>query len=99
MADIATIEEAKRAESLGFDYISSTLHGYTENTIDVKLPDLEFLKKLKSEIKNSIIIAEGGIREVSELKAIINMGYKYIVIGSAITRPQLITKMYVSAFH
>ena len=32
MADIATTEEAENAEKLGFDYISTTLRGYTKES-------------------------------------------------------------------
>ena len=46
MADIATLEEAVQAEQLGFDCISTTLHGYTEITKGKKLyhDDFKFLK-------------------------------------------------------
>lgn len=97
MADIATTEEALNAQKLGFDYISSTLHGYTENTRDIVLPDLGFINDLKRKIQSSIIVAEGGIKLVDELKHIYQLGVSYIVIGGAITRPQLITKNYTNA--
>ena len=48
MADISTIEEAKNAENIGFDFIGTTLYGYTEYTLgcDISNNDFEFLKKI-----------------------------------------------------
>lgn len=42
MADISTIEEAIIAEKLGFDYVGTTLHGYTKHTKGKKLYDQDF---------------------------------------------------------
>lgn len=98
VADIATYEEALEAERIGFDYISSTMRSYTKETEGIRIPDIEFLKKLKSDIKNSEIIAEGGIHTYRELEEVLDTGIGHIVIGGAITRPQNITKDYVSVF-
>ena len=99
MADISTIEEARLAEKMGFDYISSTLCGYTEYTRNTKIPNLDLLRKMKEEIRNSVIVAEGGIKEKIELEEILNLGIEYVVIGGAITRPKQITSFYVEAFN
>lgn len=96
MADVATIEEAINAERLGIDFISSTLRGYTEETKNIVIPDLEFIKCLNNEIKNSIVVAEGGINEYKHVEKILDLGVRHIVIGGAITRPHLITKQYVN---
>jgi N-acylglucosamine-6-phosphate 2-epimerase len=98
MADVATIEEAKIAEQLGFDYISSTMRGYTADTKNYAIPDINFLDVLKKEIKKSVVIAEGGINSADLLKKALELGYKSVVIGGAITRPLSITKNYVSVF-
>lgn len=95
MADISTIEEAHNAKKLGFDYISTTLRGYTEETANLEIPDINFIKQVSDEIKECIIVAEGGIKTDDQLKQIIDSGVNHIVIGGAITRPQLITKNYV----
>lgn len=42
MADISTIEDAVNAEKLGFDCVSTTLYGYTNETKGCKLYDNEF---------------------------------------------------------
>ncbi len=90
MADIATLAEAKEAEKLGVDYISSTLRGYTKETANINIPDILFLKELTKKL-NTKIIAEGGIWEKGQLQQIINVGVYAVVIGSAITRPKDIT--------
>ena len=96
MADIATFEEAKNAERLGFDFIGTTLRGYTAETKGISIPDFDFIEKLAREL-DTPIIAEGGIEEPWQLKRVLECGAHCAVIGGAITRPQNITKRFVKA--
>lgn len=98
MADIATYEEALNAEKLGFDLISTTLRSYTEETKGIKIPDMDFCKRLYSDVKNSVIVAEGGIHTFEEVDEILSIGIDRVIIGGAITRPMEITKNYVKVF-
>lgn len=95
MADCATLEEALNAQKLGFDYISSTLRSYTEETKGIKIPDIEFTKELLRNITDSIVIFEGGIDSPETFRKVLDTGVKYCVIGGAITRPLQITKRYM----
>ena len=97
MADCSNYEEAKRADELGFDYIGTTLRGYTEYTKGIAIPDCELLREMTSTL-HAHIIAEGGIWEVGQLKNVLDTGVYAVVIGSAITRPMDITKHFMKAF-
>ena len=98
MADIATFEEAKNACELGFDIVSTTLSGYTKETENnPNTPDFDLIKKIKENL-DIFTIAEGKIWEKHEAKKAIELGADAVVIGSAITRPQLITKRFMSIF-
>lgn len=99
MADISTLEDGLRAEEMGFDYLSSTLCGYTSETKHIKIPDIEFLKELKNKITKSKVIAEGGIGDHIAMNDVVKLGYKTIIIGTAITRPREITASYVDIFN
>lgn len=46
MADCSTYEEAILAEKLGFDYIGTTLNGYTDYTKGSNLPNFELLERI-----------------------------------------------------
>ena len=98
LADIATIDEAVNAEKLGFDYVSTTLRGYTEETKGMEIPDCDFCRQLIDTIKQSLIVVEGGIHSFDVLNRILDMGIDHIVIGGAITRPQQITGYFVDVF-
>lgn len=93
MADIATYDEALKADDLGFDLIGSTLRGYTEDTKGIVIPDFDFLEKVIKNVSKPVI-AEGGIWTREELKKVMDLGAHAAVIGTAITRPQLITKRF-----
>lgn len=93
MADISTYEEAINAYKLGFDLIGTTLSGYTKYSTQGDKPDFELLKKITKDIKKPIIM-EGKIWTPDELEKAFQLGAYAVVIGSAITRPQLITKKF-----
>lgn len=96
MADCSTVEEGENAEKLGFDFIGTTLSGYTEYTKGVSLPDYEMIVKLVRILKTPVI-AEGGIKTPEELKKALDSGAFAAVVGGAITRPKQITERFVSA--
>lgn len=98
MADIATYEEAMEAERLGFDYISTTMRSYTEETKGIAIPDIDFCRRLYRDVTKATVIAEGGIHTFEELQAVLDVGIDHVIIGGAITRPQNITRDYVGVF-
>jgi len=100
MGDISTTQEAINAEQLGFDCVSTTLIGYTEETKGQKLYDHDF--RLLKEIINSVsvpVIAEGNILTPEMAVRCLELGAHAVVVGSAITRPQKITKMFTDAIN
>ncbi|MCG3413304.1 N-acetylmannosamine-6-phosphate 2-epimerase [Staphylococcus massiliensis] len=98
MADISTIEEAIKADELGFDYIGTTLYGYTPYTKGHVLyeDNFSFLKALIDRVETSII-AEGNILTPDMYQTVTNLGITRTVVGGAITRPQQIAKRFVDA--
>jgi N-acylglucosamine-6-phosphate 2-epimerase len=95
MADISTYEEAVNAEKMGFDVISTTLCGYTPYSPNYEGPNLELIGQLVQDL-HIPVIAEGKINHPGDLKAVLKAGAYSAVVGGAITRPQLITKKFVS---
>ena len=95
MADCSNLEDVEMAIKLKFDLIGTTLRGYTEETkgLDNISNNFEFIKEIL-EITSIPIIAEGGIWEPSQVKKLFDLGCFGVVVGSAITRPQEITKRF-----
>ena len=93
MADVATFEEGLQAEKFGCDMVGTTLSGYTEATKHRPRPDFELMKDLVGKL-NIPIVAEGNIELPEQAKKAIDLGVAFVVVGSAITRPQLITKKF-----
>lgn len=96
MADISTVEEAKQAEQLGFDCVSTTLIGYTPYTKGQRLFDHNFqLLRYILQTVNIPVVAEGNILTPEMAKQCLELGVHSVVVGGAITRPQSITKRFV----
>ena len=91
MADISTIEEGLRAGELGFQYVGTTLVGYTEHSKGMN--NFEVLEALIKDCKAKVI-AEGNFDTPEKAKLSLEKGAYAVVVGSAITRPQLITKKF-----
>lgn len=96
MADISTFEEAIEAFHLGVDIVATTLSGYTSYTENRPKPDIPLVKKIAEEIQIPII-AEGNIETPKEAVEAMKAGASSVVVGSAITRPQILTQKFVSA--
>lgn len=96
MADISTLEEGLMCKLLGADIISTTLSGYTSYTLDKNNgePDFELLQNLV-RIAECPIILEGRVWTPEHVKKAFDLGAHAVVIGSAITRPHLITERFV----
>ena len=91
MADISTVEEGLRAEKLGFDYIGTTLVGYTEQSKGIN--NFEVLDELIRQCTKPVI-AEGNFDTPEKARKAMENGAYAVVVGGAITRPQLITKKF-----
>lgn len=100
LADCSTIEEALHADKLGFDFIGTTLVGYTDYSKNSKIEnnDFEIIRTILNKVKGKVI-AEGNIDTPQKAKRVIEIGCYSVVVGSAITRPQLITKKFAEALN
>lgn len=98
MADIAMEDEAIACAEAGTDLISTTLNGYTPETIKDKIhsPNFELVKSLVNKIKIPVV-AEGRINTPEAAKKMIELGAYSVVVGTAITRPHIITSWFVDA--
>lgn len=98
MADCSTVEEALHADALGFDFIGTTLVGYTPQSENLKIEadDFDIIRQILAGAEHPVI-AEGNIDTPEKLKRVLDLGCYSAVVGSIITRPQLITRRFVQA--
>lgn len=98
MADCSTVEEALHADELGFDFIGTTLVGYTEQSRGLKIEadDFAIIREIVAKVRHRVI-AEGNINTPEKARRVIELGAFSVVVGSIITRPQLITKSFAEA--
>ncbi|MBI4047961.1 MAG: N-acetylmannosamine-6-phosphate 2-epimerase [Devosia nanyangense] len=92
-ADISTLEEGIAAEQWGATYISTTLAGYTEYTTKTPGPDLDLVRALAARVK-APIVAEGRYNTPELARAAIDAGAYAVVVGTMITNPREITKVF-----
>lgn len=93
LADIATYEEGIAAWKAGADAVSTTLSGYTADSPRQESPDFDLLARLVRDLPIPVI-AEGRISTPDQAAHALELGAFAVVVGSAITRPQWITRQY-----
>lgn len=96
LADVATYEEGLEAVKAGADAVSTALAGYTEDSPLTSGPDLALVERLVAALPVPVL-AEGRIASPEDLRRAMATGAWAAVVGSAITRPQLITAEFARA--
>ena len=95
LADIATYEEAKACEEAGADCVSTTLNGYTPDTLQYHDgPNYDVLKECVEGLSIPVF-AEGRYNTPAEAAKAIELGAYSVISGTAITRPRVITRWFV----
>lgn len=96
MADCACIEDSQQALSEGADILGTTLSGYAYDELPENAPpDLELVEAFAT--MDAFVIAEGRYRTPDEAAAAIQRGADSVVVGSAITRVEYITRWFSDA--
>jgi putative N-acetylmannosamine-6-phosphate epimerase len=97
-ADVSTLSEGHAALAAGADVVSTTMYGYTAETRAPadKGPDMQLLANLCNQLTVPVIL-EGRVWHPEEVSQAFELGAFAVVVGSAITRPQLITKRFTQA--
>lgn len=94
-ADVSTLDEGLAAADWGATYVATTLSGYTEATQPKPdAPDLALLSAL-SERLGIPVIAEGRYNSPALVRQAFEAGAHAVVVGTMITNPREITRMFV----
>ncbi len=93
VADVSTMEEGLRAFAEGADAVATTLSGYTPQSPRLEGPDLALVAKLT---RHGRTIAEGRYGTPAQARSAFRRGAWAVVVGSAITRPDNLTRRFLS---
>jgi putative N-acetylmannosamine-6-phosphate epimerase len=98
MADISNDEEGAAAAEAGADLVGTTLAGYTRPPFADPLdpPDLELVARLAAALRVPVI-AEGRYNTPGLARQALDAGAHAVVVGSMITRPEVIARSFVRA--
>lgn len=95
MADCSTVEEVLYADRLGFDFLGTTLVGYTAQSAGQQIEENDFaMIRQILEKTDHPVIAEGNINTPQKARRVLEIGCYSVVVGSIITRPQVITRTF-----
>ncbi len=99
-ADVSNFREGVLAAEIGADLIATTLCGHTAYSLPgtFEQPDIELIMELQSALTIPIL-AEGRIWSPEQAAAALAAGAWAVVAGAAITKPRVITEMFVHALH
>ena len=93
MADISSASEGVGAMEAGADIVSTTMSGYTPYSRQQRTPDFELMAELAR--LGVPFAAEGRIWTGKEARRCLDLGAAFVVVGSAITRPDAIIRRFI----
>ena len=96
MADISTTEEGLSAAAAGADLVATTMAGHTPQSQGSPRPALNIVGALLGQVTAPLVV-EGGVWSVDHVREAFEAGAWSVVVGSAVTAPDLITARFVSA--
>jgi N-acylglucosamine-6-phosphate 2-epimerase len=96
MADVATADEGRAAVAAGADLVATTLAGYTHETAALREEGPAFPLLTELTRLSVPVVAEGRIWAPQDVARCFALGAFAVVIGSAITVPELITRRFVA---
>jgi N-acylglucosamine-6-phosphate 2-epimerase len=97
MADVATYAEGvAAAEEAGADFVSTTLAGYTAETVGREGPDFELVERLAARLRVPIV-CEGRLRSPEDVRRAFDCGAFAVVVGAAITGVDWLVRQYLAA--
>ncbi len=99
LADISTFEEGVRAADVGASALSTVLCGRTKETYEQSLaasPNVDMIYRLATTLRTPVL-AEGFIWNTADAATAIESGAYGVVVGGAITRPRVLTQLFVNA--
>lgn len=94
MADCATLAEARAARRVGAAIVASTLSGHVGGPVPAE-PDYDLVAGLAR--LSAFAIAEGRYHHPEQAARARALGADAVVVGSAITRPELVTGWFARA--
>lgn len=95
LADVRDEEEALECALLGADFVAPTFYRFKKDAKSTDLPDWEMFSRMCRLCKNkSYVIMEGKIWTPDDAIRALYYGALAVVVGSAITRPHLITRRF-----
>jgi N-acylglucosamine-6-phosphate 2-epimerase len=98
MADVDSLANGRRAAELGFDWVGTTLYGYTEATQEQRPPAWELLAPLRRELPQRVVlVCEGGVATPQQASRALAEGADAVVVGTAITGVDLLVEAFVKA--
>lgn len=96
MADISTLDEGIAAAAAGADIVATTMSGYTLYSPQQAAPDFDLISALAAHVQRPII-AEGRIADPADVRRAMDLGAHAVVVGTAITAIDWVTRRYVQA--
>jgi N-acylglucosamine-6-phosphate 2-epimerase len=90
LADVSTLDEGLAAQAAGAAAVAPTLSGYTSDAPPPEEADWELLGALVEALDVPVLM-EGRVWLPGHVERAFSLGAWAVVVGSAITRPQLIT--------